>query len=49
MFISNNYQLKLELEEHGRIYFLCLPLFLNKTSDKGRTGPPGNVGEEGRV
>jgi hypothetical protein len=45
MFISNNYKLKLELQEHGRIYSLLgLPLFFNKTSDKSRTGTAWNSG-----
>jgi hypothetical protein len=48
MLISNNYKLKLELQEYGRIYFLLgLPLFFNKTSDKGRTWPAWNCGGKG--
>jgi hypothetical protein len=43
MIISNNYKLKLEQQEHGKVYSLLgLPLFFNKTSDKGRTGPAWN-------
>jgi hypothetical protein len=48
MIISNNYKLKLEQQEHGKVYSLLgLPLFFNNTSDKGRTVPAWNCRGKG--